>query len=169
MMKEVEPAMGENQQNRYSGNEMEQAGHEDVVRVSDDVIATIATMALGEVKGVAAASTGLVGGLLGRKGPAKGIKIEADGNAVSLDVTIMVEYGARIPDVAADIQRRLRSAIEEMTGKFVRAINVTVQGIRGPSGAAISERADEAEAGADQAGAESPEDASGHTEPRQEG
>ncbi len=160
--------MVENEQNRYSSQEMEQAGHEDVVRVSDDVIATIASMVLGEVKGVAASSVGLVGGLLGRKGPARGIKIESDGNAVTLDVTIMVEYGARIPDVATDIQSRLRSAIEEMTGKFVRAVNVTVQGIRGPSGAPTGERADKA-AGDDEPGAEAPEAGSDRGDARQEG
>jgi len=135
--------MTKNEQERYSGEEMEAAGREDMVRVSDDVIATIATTALAEVKGIAASSTGLVGGLLGRKGAARGIKIEADGNAVTLDVTIVVEYGARIPAVAAEIQTKLRSAIEEMTGKFVRAVNVTVQGIRAPSGAPDVELADE--------------------------
>lgn len=156
--------MTQNEPNRYSSEEMEQAGHEDVVRVSDDVIATIASMVLGEVKGVAASSTGLVGGLLGRKGPAKGIKIETDGNAVTVDVTILVEYGARIPQVAADIQARLRSAIEETTGKFVRAVNVMVQGIRGPSGTPMGERS-----GDEQPGAESPEAGSGQSEARQEG
>ena len=127
---------------------------------------------LGEVKGVAASSTGLVGGLLGRKGPGRGIKIETDGHAVTLDVTILVEYGARIPDVAADIQARLRSAIEETTGKFVRAVNVTVQGIRGPSGTPVSDHADKVaadEIGADEPGGESPEAGSGQSEPGQEG
>jgi uncharacterized alkaline shock family protein YloU len=135
--------MNTDERKRYSGEEIEAAGHEDVVRVSDDVISTIAGMALAEVKGVATSSIGLVGGLLGRKGAGRGIKIEADGNAVTLDVTIMVEYGARIPDVAAEIQAKLRSAIEEMTGKFVRAVNVTVQGIRAPSGAPGAETTEE--------------------------
>jgi uncharacterized alkaline shock family protein YloU len=135
--------MSDNERNRYSGEEMEEAGREDVVRVSDDVIMTIAGMTLAEVKGVASTAAGFVGGLFSRKGPTKGVKVEADGNAVSLDVTIAVEYGARIPDVAAEIQTRLRRAIEEMTGKFVRAVNVTVQGIRPPSGAPGIEPIDE--------------------------
>ncbi|MBN1917101.1 MAG: Asp23/Gls24 family envelope stress response protein [Verrucomicrobia bacterium] len=122
---------------------MEEAGREDVVRVSDDVIMTIAGMALAEVKGVASTPAGFVGGLFSRKGPAKGVKVETDGNTVSLDVTVVVEYGARIPDVAAEIQTKLRRAIEEMTGKFVRAVNVTVQGIRPPSGAPGIEPDDE--------------------------
>ena len=154
--------MSENERNRYSGEEMEEAGREDMVRVSDDVISTIAGMALVEIKGVATSSTGLVGGLLGRKGAAKGIKIETDGNSVTLDVTVTVEYGARIPVVAAEIQTRLRSAIEEMTGKFVRAVNVTVQGIRPPSGAPGSEMIEEA-------GEEAPGEAPEQDEARQEG
>ena len=127
--------MNDSERNRYSSEEMEEAGRDDVVRVSDEVIMTIAGMALAEVKGVASPAPGFVGGLFSRKGPSKGIKVETDGNAVSLDVTVTVEYGARIPDVAAEVQTKLRGAIEEMTGKFVRAVNVTVQGIRAPSGA----------------------------------
>jgi len=141
---------------------MEAAGREDVVRVSDDVITTIATTALAEVKGIASSSAGLMGGLLGRKGAARGIKIETDGNAVTLDVTIVVEYGARIPAVAAEIQTRLRSAIEEMTGKFVRAVNVTVQGIRAPSGAPELEPDDEP-------GHETPDDARERDKAHEEG
>ena len=136
--------MNENEKDRYTGEEMEAAGREDLVRVSDDVINTIASTALSEVKGVASSSTSLVGGLLGRKGAAKGIKIETEGNEVTLDVTVMIEYGSRIPAVAADIQTRLRRAVEEMTGKFVRAVNVTVQGIRLPSGAPGAEAPEEA-------------------------
>ena len=135
--------MSTDEPKRYSSEEIEAAGGEDVVRVSDEVISTIAGMALAEVKGVATSSPSLVGGLLGRKSAGRGIKIETDGNAVMLDVTVMVEYGARIPDVAAEIQAKLRSAIEEMTGKFVRAVNVTVQGIRAPSGAPGVETIDE--------------------------
>lgn len=141
---------------------MEAAGREDVVRVSDDVISTIATTALAEVKGIAASPAGLMGGLLGRKGGARGIKIETDGNAVTLDVNIVVEYGARIPAVAAEVQTRLRSAIEEMTGKFVRAVNVTVQGIRAPSGAPGLEPDDEP-------GDETPDDARERDEAHEEG
>ena len=126
--------MNKDDKNRYGGEEMEAAGHEDAVRVSDDVISTIANTALAEIKGVAVSPTTLMGGLLGRKGAARSIKVETDGNSVTLDATILVEYGARIPIVAAEIQRRLRGAIEERTGKFVRAVNVTVQGVRPPSG-----------------------------------
>lgn len=136
--------MSDTEKDRYSGEEMEEAGHEDEVLVSDDVISTIAGAALAEVKGIAASPTGLVGGLLGRRGAARGIKIESDGNAVTLDVSVMVEYGARIPVVAAEIQTKLRSAIEEMTGKFVRAVNVTVQGVRLPTGAPGAEAPEEA-------------------------
>lgn len=154
--------MSQQEKNRYSGEEMEEAGREDVVRVSDDVISTIAGAALGEVKGVVVSTPGLVGGLLGRKGTGRGIKIETEGNAVTLDVTIMVEYGARIPEVAAEIQARLRTAIEEMTGKFVRAVNVTVQGIRLPSGAPAPEPVEEPEETA-------PGQGEHDTEPPQEG
>jgi uncharacterized alkaline shock family protein YloU len=159
MIQEVEATMSKDDESRYGGQEMEAAGHEDVVRVSDDVISTIASTALAEVKGVAVSPTSLVGGLLGRRGAARSIKVESDGNEVTLDITILVEYGARIPIVAAEIQRKLRGAIEEMTGKFVRAVNVTVQGVRLPSGSGGGEVIEEPDD-------EAPEPAPEHNEKR---
>ena len=46
-----------------------------------------------------------------------------------IDVNIIVEYGSRIPDVAFDIQNRVKTAVEGMTGLKVLAVNVHVQGV----------------------------------------
>ena len=54
-------------------------------------------------------------------------KIE-DGKA-KLDVNIIVEYGSRIPDVAFEIQNRVKKAVENMTGLVVEEVNVHVQGV----------------------------------------
>ena len=50
-------------------------------------------------------------------------------NKVKIDVNIIVEYGTRIPDVAFEIQNRVKKAVENMTGLGVEEVNVHVQGV----------------------------------------
>ena len=67
--------------------------------------------------------------LKGKKNLAKGIKVETEENKAKIDVNIIVEYGARIPDVAFEIQNRVKTAVENMTGLTVEEVNVHVQGV----------------------------------------
>ena len=73
---------------------------------------------------------GGIADFLARKSPSKGIKIETSGDQIAVEVAIIVEYGVSIPEIASEIQTRVRKAITEMTGKFVSAVNISVQGIR---------------------------------------
>ena len=117
---------------KYEIPEIEDADREDGTRISDDVIVTIVARVLSEIEGVASVPGGIVSGILGRKGVGKGIKVEANDQEVAIDVALTLNYGIRIPEVAAEIQSKTRQAVEEMTGKYVRAVNVTVQGMRLP-------------------------------------
>ena len=47
-----------------------------------------------------------------------------------IDVNIIVEYGSRIPDVAFEIQNRVKKSVENMTGLKVAEVNVHVQGVK---------------------------------------
>lgn len=67
--------------------------------------------------------------LSGKKNLAKGIKVEKTENIAKIDVNIIVEYGSRIPDVAFEIQNRVKKAVEGMTGFKVEEVNVHVQGV----------------------------------------
>ena len=40
-----------------------------------------------------------------------------------------MEYGTRIPDVAFEIQNRVKKSVENMTGLKVTEVNVHVQGV----------------------------------------
>ena len=103
------------------------------IKIADDVIAVIAGAAASEVPGVSAMAGGFAGGISevfsGKKNFAKGIKVEAGEKETRIDVNIIVEYGSRIPDVAFDIQNRVKTAVEGMTGLKVLAVNVHVQGV----------------------------------------
>jgi uncharacterized alkaline shock family protein YloU len=102
------------------------------IRISDEVVKIIAGLAAIEIKGVAGMSGGLVGGIaemLGRKNLSKGIKVEVGEKEAAVDVYIIMEYGIRIPDVAAQIQDSVKNSIERMTGLNVVEVNINVQGI----------------------------------------
>ncbi len=105
----------------------------DGIKISDDVVAVIAGVAVSEVPGVSGMAGGFAGGISevfsGKKNLAKGIKADITENTVKLDVNIIVEYGSRIPDVAFEIQNRVKKAVESMTGLKVQEVNVHVQGV----------------------------------------
>ena len=103
------------------------------IQISDDVVAVIAGMAASEVPGVAEMAGGFAGGisevLSGKKNKAKGIKVDIQDKKVKIDVNIIVEYGSRIPDVAFEIQKRVKKSVENMTGLIANEVNVHVQGV----------------------------------------
>ena len=106
---------------------------ENGIEISNDVIAVIAGVAVSEVQGVASMSGGFAGGitevLSGKKNMAKGIKVDKTENTAKIDVNIIVEYGSRIPDVAFEIQNRVKKSVESLTGFKVEEVNVHVQGV----------------------------------------
>ena len=103
------------------------------IKISDDVISIIAGKAVSEVEGVASMAGGFAGGisevLSGKKNLSKGIKVDIEEKEVKIDVNIIVEYGVRIPDVAYEIQNRVKKAVETMSGLKVSSVNVHVQGV----------------------------------------
>jgi len=108
--------------------------NENGIKIAEDVVAVIAGIAVSEVKGVSGMSGGFAGGISevfsGKKNMAKGIKVELAEKETKIDVNIIVEYGTRIPDVAFEIQNRVKKSVETMTGLKVVAVNVHVQGVK---------------------------------------
>ena len=106
------------------------------VNIADEVVAVIASMAASEVSGVASMVSGVAGNfadLIGMKNTSKGVKIAKEGDTVSLDLAIVVEYGAKIPDVSWNVQSKVKSDVEAMTGLSVSAVNVSVDSITAPA------------------------------------
>ena len=100
------------------------------IRIANDVIAAIANKAASEVDGVFSMAGG-ISDVFGKK-MSKGIKVDAGEKNTKIDVNIIVEYGARIPDIAFEIQNRVKKAVESMTGLEVLEVNVHVQGVNLP-------------------------------------
>ncbi|MGE5404800.1 MAG: Asp23/Gls24 family envelope stress response protein [Candidatus Saccharibacteria bacterium] len=103
-----------------------------VIRIADEVVATIAGLAAVEVDGVAAMSGTFASGLteiLGRKNLSKGVKVEVGETEVAIEVSIVVEFGFPIPTVARGVQNQVKAAVETMTGLKATAVNIQVAGV----------------------------------------
>lgn len=102
------------------------------IKITDEVVAIIAGIAATDVAGVAGMSGGIAGGIaemLGRKNLSKGVKVEVGEKEAVIDLYIIVEYGCRIPDIAWEIQEKVKNSIESMTGLAVKEVNIHIQGV----------------------------------------
>ncbi|HAG09919.1 MAG TPA: Asp23/Gls24 family envelope stress response protein [Desulfotomaculum sp.] len=102
------------------------------IRIADEVVRIIAGLAATEVQGVAGMSGGLAGGIaeiLGRKNLSKGVKVEVGEKEAAVDIYVIVDYGAKIPDIASEIQQKVKKAVNDMTGLNVIEVNVHIQGV----------------------------------------
>lgn len=111
---------------------IDQTNLEGKIRISEDVIAQLATKALSNVEGVMPANPGLMANLrLGRK-TINGVRIavsESETPEIDIDVYITIKYGLRIPDVCWDVQEAIKEQVEQYTGYAIKGVNIYVQGI----------------------------------------
>ncbi|MCR2803111.1 Asp23/Gls24 family envelope stress response protein [Paenibacillus soyae] len=102
------------------------------IQIAPEVIEVIAGLATVEVKGVAGMSGGFAGGiaeLLGRKNLSKGVKVEVGQREAAVDVSVIVEYGNKIPQIASEVQQNVKRSIEIMTGLHVVEVNVHIHDV----------------------------------------
>lgn len=103
------------------------------IKISDDVIAMIAGAATMEVPGIAGMSTGIAGEIyefIGKKNPSKGVKVVTGDGCVTIDIYVIADYGVKIHEVMGEVQQKVKTAVEEMTGLVTGAANIHVQGIK---------------------------------------
>lgn len=103
-----------------------------VIKIADDVVAIIAEIAAKEIKGVVGMSGGIADSItemLGKKNPSKGVKVEVGEKETAIDLYLVVEYGARIPDISWQVQENVKKAVETMTGLAVVEVNIHIQGV----------------------------------------
>ena len=103
------------------------------IELADDVIAIVASLAALDVPGVISMSTGFREGLsnfLGKKSLAKGVRVKVTGHSCRIAVYVTVEYGCNIPEVAMKLQKKVKSAVDEMTEYTAEYVDVHVEGVR---------------------------------------
>ncbi len=105
------------------------------VKISDDVIATIASLAASEIEGVSKMTGSMAANLteiLGKKKFSKGVKVQLEEDTVEIDVFLSIVYGSIIQEVAEKVQENVKKAIESMTEFKVMTVNVHIQGVTQP-------------------------------------
>jgi uncharacterized alkaline shock family protein YloU len=103
------------------------------VKIADDVLANIASTAVLEAEGVAGMAgqfTGEFAGML-RKKQAKGVRLQVEEGqgTIKVSVDIMIKSGEKIQNVALDVQKKIKDAMETMTGYEANEVNVQVIGL----------------------------------------
>ena len=114
-----------------------------VVRISNDAISTIASVAAMEVKGVCKMGGGVpkaVMDTLLRRFSSRGVKIQIKDGEVTLTVAIVVEYGVDIPRVADEVQENVKRAVEKMAGLIPSEVDVVVEGVHAQTSGHEKER-----------------------------
>lgn len=103
-----------------------------IIRIHDNVIASIAAVAATEIEGIKAIGKNFKAGILGLidKSGLLAIKIEKDKNGeITIQIPLIIKYGYNIPETANRVQENIRSALEKMTNLSIKDINVIVQGV----------------------------------------
>ena len=102
------------------------------VQIADEVVAIIAGLAATEVEGVASMAGNITNelvGKLGMKNLSKGVKVDVTEEHVSVDLSLNIRYGYSIPSVSEQVQEKVSTAIENMTGLTVLDVNVKIAGV----------------------------------------
>ncbi|MCX5665498.1 MAG: Asp23/Gls24 family envelope stress response protein [Candidatus Omnitrophica bacterium] len=105
------------------------------VKINNNAITTIASIAAMEIKGVSKIGGGIGKTLfdfLCKKGTTKGVKIIAAAGDIKLTVYITVEYGVDITRIADEVQENVKMAVEKMTGLVLSGVDVVVEGVKSP-------------------------------------
>jgi uncharacterized alkaline shock family protein YloU len=96
------------------------------ITISSEVIARIVGETAQECYGVV--------GMAGRKWlpdrATRGIEISGNGNGVTIDLHVVVEYGLNLAEVASTIRNRVSYEVERLTGLSVRAVEVHIDDVR---------------------------------------
>lgn len=103
------------------------------IEVSPEAIATIASQAVLTTYGVVGmAARNIVEGIANRltRDPRLGVEVLLDGEAIDINLYIIVEYGTRISSVAGSVANAVRFQVEKALGQPIGNVNVHVQGLR---------------------------------------
>ena len=102
------------------------------IHISDDVLNAIAGLAATEVKGVYALEGNLKHDTItysGVKNLSKGVRVLEEGDKVEVRVSLILDGSVPIPEVYEETRKKVKSAIENMTGKRVEDVKDTIAGV----------------------------------------
>lgn len=112
------------------------------INVTKETIGNIVSLNLSDVKGVVGSRKSIIKEitdmLMGDTSEneieeaSRNIKVEINDNKPLINLYIVIKYGVRIPDIAWDIQSRVKEGLMKKLGIDVNEIDIHVQGIQFP-------------------------------------
>lgn len=103
------------------------------IKISVEVVSKIASIAATEIEGVSCMRSNFVNEVAQKLGAKKsgtqGVKVEITEDMASIDLYLVVDYGVKIPELAWNVQERVKESVEAMTGLSVTAVNIHIEGI----------------------------------------
>ncbi|MBR5406215.1 MAG: Asp23/Gls24 family envelope stress response protein [Lachnospiraceae bacterium] len=102
------------------------------VRIADDVVGNIAAIAATEIDGVAGTVSNAPKEVLKKMGirsRSKGVRVVIEDGAVTVDLALIMKYGFNIPVTSKQVQERVRTSVENMTGLTVLNVGIRIVGI----------------------------------------
>ena len=102
------------------------------IQISEEAIATVASVAAKDVDGVSDLSGNFgddLAGMLGMKNASKGVRVQIEDDGVSIECSVVAKYGCSVVTMAKELQTAILTAVESMTGLKVKNVAVNISGI----------------------------------------
>ena len=101
------------------------------LKISEDVVASIATIAAKEVEGVAelAVAPANLKGLFKSKPIKTSVEVDLNDGVAIIDIYLKIKYGAKVQPVSSEIQKKVKDSVQNMTGIAVSKVNIHISGI----------------------------------------
>ena len=100
------------------------------ITISSEAIAQIVGRVVAEAYGVVGMAGNRIGRLLSRDKLTRGIEVGRDGDKITIEVHVVVEYGLNLAEVASTLRNRVSYEVERLTGLRVGAVEVHIADVR---------------------------------------
>jgi uncharacterized alkaline shock family protein YloU len=103
------------------------------ISIADNAIVTIVHDAVLSCYGVVDMAPRSLGSAISRRlgfsSEARGIDISVNGNRVTIELSVVMEYGTPIFTVASNVMQAVKFQVEQVLGMDVERVNVNVDGL----------------------------------------
>src|ERR671917_1363792 len=103
--------------------------------IGGGVVSKIVGMAAGEVEGIrmggsaSRAAEGVLGNVTGSQSLSRGVSVEVGRVETAIDLTMAMEYGGNVLQLAERVRDKITERVENLTGLRVAELNVTISDV----------------------------------------